>query len=75
MSSEKNSSPYSDCGKKILTILRSQRRSQKWLAEQCGVTIGMVNHIITGYSLPSLTVAIKIAKALDVTMDDIFCDL
>lgn len=32
----------------------------------------MINHIITGYALPSLPVAIKIAKSLEVTVDDIF---
>jgi DNA-binding XRE family transcriptional regulator len=75
MISKKTPTPvHLNCGREILSLLRSQNHSQKWLAEQCGVTVGMINHIITGYALPSLPVAIKIAKSLEVTVDDIFCN-
>ena len=61
-------------GRIIVSILNKTGKSQKWLADQCGVTIGMINHIVTGYSLPSLPVAIKLARALNSTVDDIFCE-
>lgn len=61
-------------GQLIVCLLNEAGKRQKWLAEQCGVTTGMINHIITGDSLPSLTVAIKLARALNSTVDDIFCN-
>lgn len=61
-------------GRIIISILNKTGKSQKWLAEQCGVTLGMINHIVTGYSLPSLPVAIKLARALNSTVEDIFCE-
>lgn len=61
-------------GQIIVCLLNETGKRQKWLAEQCGVTTGMINHIITGSALPSLTVAIKLAKSLNSTVDDIFCN-
>lgn len=60
-------------GRNVVRLLNEAGQSQKWLAEQCGVTNSMINHIITGYKLPSLPVAIKLAMALNSTVDDIFC--
>lgn len=62
-------------GKEIKSLLNSKGKSQTWLAEQCGVTLGMINHIITGRSIPSLQLALKICKALDTTAETIFKDI
>ncbi len=59
-------------GQIILCLLRETGKNQKWLAAQCGVTDGMINHVITGYALPSLPVAFKLASALSSTVDYIF---
>lgn len=59
-------------GLRIAQHLASSGNSRKWLADQCGVTVGMIGHIITGHALPSLPVAIKICKALNCTLDDVF---
>lgn len=61
-------------GQVIIHRLNEMGKNQKWLALQCGVTDGMVNHVVTGYALPSLPVALKLAKALSSTVDEIFCD-
>ncbi len=72
---KKHDNKYSIYGQEIISLLRFKNKSQKWLAQQCGITTGMISHIVTGYALPSLPVAIKIAKSLDTTVDDIFGSL
>ncbi len=56
-------------GKNISDLLHNQRKTQAWLAKQCGVTKGHINQIITGKSYPSLQLLIKIAEVLSVSLD------
>lgn len=56
-------------GKNISDLLHNQRKTQTWLAKQCGVTKGHINQIITGKTYPSLQLLIKIAEVLSVSLD------
>lgn len=56
-------------GKNISELLHNQRKTQTWLAKQCGVTKGHINQIITGKAYPSLQLLIKIAEVLSVSLD------
>lgn len=62
-------------GKAIKSLLSSKGKSQTWLAEQCGVTPSMINHIIAGRTSPSLPLALKICKALSASAELIFKDV
>jgi DNA-binding XRE family transcriptional regulator len=58
-------------GKNIATILHDQRRTQAWLAQQCGVTKGHINQIISGKTNPSLKLLFKISDVLSVNINEI----
>lgn len=58
-------------GKNISDFLYEQKKTQVWLAEQCGVSKGHINQIIAGKTKPSLNLLIKISKALSVSIDKI----
>lgn len=62
-------------GQTIILLLNAKGKQQTWLAEQCGVTPSMINHLIAGRTTPSLPVALKISKALGGTVETIFKDL
>lgn len=62
-------SPY---GQQIISFLRKTGNNQAWLAEQCGVTPPMINHVISGRAMPSLSLAKRICKALNCRIDDVF---
>lgn len=50
----------------IRTQLQHHKKSQAWLARQCGVTPGQISHIIMGTRKPSLLLLNKIALALQI---------
>lgn len=55
-----------------IKILRENRKlSQKQLADSVGVTQAMICQIEKNLRVPSLAVGYEIAKALDVTVDDL----
>ncbi len=56
-------------GKNISELLHNQRKTQTWLAKQCGVTKGHINQIITGKAYPSLQLLVRIAEVLSVSLD------
>ncbi len=58
-------------GKNISELLYEQRKTQVWLAQQCGVTKGHINQIITGKAYPSVQLLLKISKVLSVSVDKI----
>lgn len=53
-------------GQRLKAIMDAQGRRQTWLAEQVGVSVGMINHILHGRKPLTATMATKIAKALGV---------
>lgn len=62
-------------GKTMILLLSSLGKDQTWLAEQCGVTPSMVNHVISGRAIPSLPVALRISKSLGISVDLLFKEL
>lgn len=43
-----------------------------WLAKQVGIAPGTLTKIVSGESLPTLPVALKIAEVLDTTVEDLW---
>ncbi len=58
-------------GKNISKLLYKQHKTQVWLAQQCGVTKGHINQIISGKTHPSVQLLLKISEVLSVSIDKI----
>ena len=58
-------------GKNISELLYQQRKTQVWLAQQCGVTKGHINQIIAGKTQPSVQLLLKISEVLSVDINKI----
>lgn len=59
-------------GHQIRYLRRIKDMSQKTLAGKVGVTVGWVGRIERGLYLPNLKLLLKIAKALQVKVKDLF---
>lgn len=53
-------------------IIREQGRTQKWLSEKTEVSMATISLIKQGKRLPTLSVALRIARTLGVTVEDIW---
>ena len=62
---------YSRLGKRISELRKQRKLSQSQLAELANVTDSYISHIETGRKKASLESLVKIAAALDVTLDRI----
>lgn len=69
MARKTNFSNKSEFGKAILSELEKRNKSQLWLANQCGVSNGQINHVISGRSAPSYKLLCNISKTLKVKAD------
>ena len=58
-------------GTKLQDILYDRRISQHEIAEVSGVSDAFMSNILSGKKLPSVTVLKRIAKHLNVLMDDL----
>lgn len=56
----------------IADLRKEKGLSQKELAEKVGISHWWLNHIERGKRSPSLNLVLEIAKALNVTPNDIF---
>lgn len=45
---------------------------RKWIAEQLGVSAKQVSNWVTGYSFPTVDKAFKLAKLLNVKVDELY---
>lgn len=59
---------------KLSYILLEQGRTQKWLADQVGVSMSTISQIKKGKQLPTLPVALRIAKVLGKKVEDIWME-
>ena len=59
-------------GSRIKTTRKKAGRTQEWLAEQIDVSVGYISQIERGDYSPSVTLALKLAKLCNVTVEDIF---
>ena len=55
-------------------LREAKEMSQKELADKIGVTVQYISQIEKGTCAPHLVFAVDLAKALDVSLDDFFCD-
>lgn len=53
-------------------ILKEQGRTQTWLTEKVGVNKSTISDVVNGKRIPTLLVALRIAKTLDVKVEDIW---
>jgi transcriptional regulator with XRE-family HTH domain len=51
-------------GAKLAAIMQAQGRRQTWLAQQVGVSVSMINHILKGRKPLTAEMAARIAVAL-----------
>lgn len=55
----------------LKTILSEKKKTSAWLANQVGLSKVAVSNIITGKSDPSVDTLVKIAKVLNVSVDEL----
>lgn len=65
---------YEAIGQRIRQYRQEKRLSQELLSEKADVTPAHFSHIERGHTKPSLPTLIRIANALDITIDDLLCD-
>lgn len=58
-------------GENISELLWQQRKTQVWLAQQCGVTKSHINRIVKGNVNPSLKLLLKISEVLSVSIEEL----
>ena len=56
----------------LSSLLKNQRRTQRWLASQIGVSENTIGNWISGKTKPSIDQAQQIASLLDVLVDEIW---
>jgi DNA-binding XRE family transcriptional regulator len=57
---------------RIPEILRRKRKTQVWLAEQVGISRQLLNDYIHLRIMMGIIIAAKIARVLDVNIDDLY---
>ncbi len=57
---------------RLKEILDNRGIKQTWLAEQCEISNKTISNIVKNTYSTSLEVALKIAKALELNVEDIF---
>lgn len=65
------SSELSSLGRNLNIMLFDNRKTQRELAAEVGVSSQMISDIIYGKKAPSAETLIKIARALNVKVDDL----
>jgi putative transcriptional regulator len=57
---------------KLKEIIQSRGIKQKFIADKAGISQGALSLIIRGKSIPTLPVAIRIAKVLNSSVEDLW---
>jgi transcriptional regulator with XRE-family HTH domain len=65
---------YKKIGERIRKFRRASNITQEHLAEMVDISVTHMSHIETGNTKLSLPVCVKIAKALNISIDDIITD-
>ena len=65
---------YHAIGQRIRMYRKEHKLSQELLSERADVTPAHLSHIERGNTKPSLPTLIRIANALDISIDDLLCD-
>ena len=61
-------------GESLKELLYIKRRSQVWLANECGVSKSHINQIISGKSNPSLRLLLRMSEVLNVDPKEMLRD-
>jgi DNA-binding XRE family transcriptional regulator len=59
-------------GNNISKVIQQKNMTQGYLAKMVGVRRDYINRIINGYITPSVDLGMRIAKALEVSVEDLF---
>lgn len=54
--------------------MKEQGRTQTWLTEKAGVNKSTISDIVNGKRIPTLPVAIRIAKSIGVSVEEIWLE-
>lgn len=54
--------------------MKEQGRTQNWLSEKAGVSTTSISSIVNNKSVPTLLVALRIAKAVDKSVEEIWSE-
>ena len=69
-----NDIEYSQLGKRIKRYRQKAHKTQEQLAFEMDVATSTIAHAENGTSKPSLPLLLKVANALNVTLDQLVCD-
>lgn len=69
-----NDIDYNQLGKRIKRHRQRAHMTQEQLAEKTDVATSTIAHAENGTSKPSLPLLLKVANALNVTLDQLVCD-
>jgi transcriptional regulator with XRE-family HTH domain len=56
---------------KLKELLIRDGRKRSWVASECGITLGYLNLMLSGYRKPSLSVLKHLARIFDSKVEDI----
>jgi putative transcriptional regulator len=59
---------------RLKEIMKEQGRTQNWLSEKAGVSATSISSIVNKKSVPTLLIALRIAKALDKSVEEIWSE-
>lgn len=59
---------------KLKEIIKEKGLKQKFIAEKANITEGTLSGIINNKNVPNVEMAIKLAKVLNMTVEEIFWD-
>lgn len=56
-------------------IIKDRGLKQSFIAEKAGISAGTLSKIVRGESMPTLSVAIRLARVLEMTVEELWGDL
>ena len=65
---------YLEIGQRVKKIRTAKKMTQDMLAEQVNLSTPHMSHIETGHTKVSLPTLVRIANALNCSMDELLCD-
>lgn len=66
---------YINLGKRIKILREQKHLTQEKLAEKAGISLDYLGKIEVNINKPGLTALLKISKALDISMEELFKSL
>lgn len=60
---------------KLQMIIKDRGLKQSFIAEKAGISPGALSKIVRGESMPTLPVALRLARVLELTVEELWGDL